>query len=179
LITNLKVSNSIDLKLIELNDATVVYKAIDENRAFFRKWLPFIDATKSAKDTYSFIKSIVDDVEHRQELFTVWYNGIFVGLIGLKDIDFLNRKLEIGYWIIEEMTGNGIVTRSIERIIQFIFEKMELNRIQIKCGVGNKASSAIPKRLGFSFEGIERQGEKHFNTYLDLEVYSFLREEDI
>lgn len=60
----------------------------------------------------------------------------------------------------------------------FAFEKMGINRIQIKCAVGNKLSSNIPKRLGFKLEGVERQGELLTGgVYTDLEVYSKLKSE--
>jgi ribosomal-protein-serine acetyltransferase len=52
-----------------------------------------------------------------------------------------------------------------------------MNRIQIRCGVGNTKSSAIPRRLGFTYEGTERCGERHNNSYIDLEVFSILKKE--
>ncbi len=177
IINDIPVNESITLRIFSLLDYQAIYYGIDQNRAFLRKWLPFVDSTKSDKDTLAFVKSVVDDVERRQEVFTIWYEGEFAGLIGLKDIDYLNRKLEIGYWLIERMTGKGIMTLSVETLINFSFEKLEMNRIQIKCAIGNKESSAIPKRLGFHFEGIERQGEKHHKKYVDLEIYSIVKQE--
>lgn len=171
----LNVNSSIVLKKLAVDDAQVIFEAIDKNRDHLRKWLPFVDSTKALDDTLLFVKSIVNDRERRQEIFTIWFNQEFAGLIGLKDFDYLNRKLEIGYWLTESMTGNGIITQSVEEIMRFVFEEVELNRIQIKCGVGNFSSSAVPKRLGFIYEGVERQGERHFNKYIDLEVYSFLK----
>jgi ribosomal-protein-serine acetyltransferase len=176
-ITELEVSSEITLKILDLTDSHTIYNAIDQNRNHLRRWLPFIDQTRSENDTRSFIRSIVDDVEKRQEIFTIWYNNDFCGLVGLKDIDYLNRKIEIGYWLIEKMTGKGIMFQTVEKIIGFIFENLEMNRIQIKCGVGNLKSSAIPKKAGFLFEGTERQGERHQNKYIDLEVYSLLKRE--
>jgi len=177
IVNELIVNSNIELKILTVDDSPIIYRAIDENRSHLRKWLPFVDHTKSEKDTLSFVKSIVDDVERRQEIFTIWYQNDFAGLLGMKEIDYLNRKVELGYWLIEKMTGKGIITLSVERIIVFTFEKMELNRIQIKCGVGNFLSSAVPKRLGFSLEGIEREGERHNNRFIDLEIYSLLRHE--
>jgi ribosomal-protein-serine acetyltransferase len=176
-ITELNVNPDLILKILELADNQIIYNAIDQNRSYLRKWLPFVDMTLSENDTRSFVKSIVDDVERRQEIFTIWYKNGFCGLVGLKDIDYLNRKIEIGYWLIEKMTGKGIITQSVEKLISFIFETLEMNRIQIKCGVGNSKSSFIPKRLGFTFEGIERQGERHRSDYINLEVYSLLKKE--
>jgi len=176
-VSELIVDPTIKLKILNLSDSTILFNALEQNRHFLRKWLPFVDLTHAEKDTLSFVKSIVDDVERRQEVFTIWFNDEFCGLVGLKDIDYLNRKIEIGYWLIEKMTGKGIMTRSVDRIIRFIFEELEMNRIQIRCGIGNDASSAIPKKLGFIYEGTERQGERHNFRYLDLEVYSLLKKE--
>ncbi len=177
IINEINIDNLIVLKPLDLKDAESIFHAIESNRKFLKNWLPFVDATKTVNDTLAFVKSVVDDVERRQEVFTIWYNNNFAGLIGLKDIDYLNRKIEIGYWLIEKMTGKGIISQSAEKIIDFCFTQLQMNRIQIKCGVGNNKSIAIPKKLGFSFEGIERAGEKHSINYIDLEVYSLLKKE--
>ena len=89
-ITELIVNTEIILKILDLADSQTIF---DQNRNYFRKWLPFVDMTRTEKDTRSFVKSIVDDVERRQEVFTIWYNNEFCGLIGLKDIDYLDRKI--------------------------------------------------------------------------------------
>jgi ribosomal-protein-serine acetyltransferase len=47
--------------------------------------------------------------------------------------------------------------------------------VQIKVAKGNLKSLQIPRRIGFKFEGIEREGELHMNEYFDLEVYSILK----
>ena len=55
---------------------------------------------------------------------------------------------------------------------------LKLNRIQIKCANGNNASKNIPKRLGFVYEGLERNGELLSDgKYVDLETYSKLKSE--
>jgi len=53
-----------------------------------------------------------------------------------------------------------------------------MNRIQIKCASGNIPSKKIPQRLGFSLEGIERDGELLSDgKFTDLEVYSMLKKD--
>lgn len=177
IVNEIRVNDQTSLKMLNLDDTPVIFSAIIENRHFLRTWLPFVDSTKDESDIRAFVKSIVDDVEHRQEVFAIWHKNQFAGLLGLKEIDYLNRKLEIGYWQIEEMCGKGIMTQSVEALMVFCFDELEMNRVQIRCGVGNTKSSAIPKRLGFTLEGIERAGEKHPTRYIDLEVFSFLKKE--
>ena len=98
-------------------------------------------------------------------------------MIGFKDTDRINLKTEIGYWLVESMNGKGIITQSVKELVNIAFLQMKINRVQIKCAVGNAKSAAVPKRLGFYFEGTERAGEKHHSRYLDLEIYSMLKKD--
>ncbi len=170
------VNSSIILREIELSDAIDIFKTIDSQRLYFRKWLPFVDFTKEITDTQEFIISTKEAQEKGRELtFVILFQERFVGLIGFKDIDKSNKKTEIGYWLSENYQKRGIITQSVQRLIHLAFEDMEMNRIQIKCANGNIPSKNIPKRLGFILEGIEREGELlcdgHFTN---LEVYSLL-----
>lgn len=166
------------LERLNLSHVEVIFNAIDQNRIFLRKWLPFVDFTKKTIDTEKFVKSILEKpLANRDEVFIIWYKYDFAGLIGFKDIDRVNDKIEIGYWLIEKLTGKGIATVATRKMVNLAFRNMEMNRVQIRCGIGNEKSSAIPRRLGFSFEGIERSGERHNHSYIDLEVFSLLKRE--
>jgi ribosomal-protein-serine acetyltransferase len=169
-----KVDKGLYLQKISFNDADEVFGLIDANRETLGKWLPFVKMTISVKNTLAFIEDI-QKCYSRELVFTITYQGKIAGLIGFKDIDRANRKFEIGYWITSENEGKGIVTRSCAACINLAFDKMKMNRVQIKCGVGNIKSINIPMRLNFHFEGIERAGELHNNKFIDLEVYSMLK----
>lgn len=76
------------------------------------------------------------------------------------------------------VSREGVITKSVNKLCEFAFRELEINRIQIKCAVGNIPSKNIPKRLGFVFEGIEREGELlSGGIYTDIEVYSKLKSE--
>jgi len=166
------------LEKLNVNHSETIFYAIDQNRTFLRKWLPFVDFTQKLIDTERFVKSVISKISsNRDEVYVIWYKHDFAGLIGFKDIDRVNDKIEIGYWLIKKMTGKGIATEATKKMINLAFRNMNMNRITIRCGVGNEKSAAIPKRLGFSFEGIERHGERHNLSYIDLEVFSLLKSE--
>ncbi len=166
------------LESLNLSHVEFIFNAIDQNRKFLRKWLPFVDFTKKIHDTEKFVRSILKKhVSVRDEVYVIWYKHEFAGLIGFKEADRINDKIEIGYWLTEKMTGKGIATAATRKMVNLAFRNMNMNRVQIRCGVGNERSSAIPRRLGFSYEGIERSGERHNQTYIDLEVFSLLKRE--
>ena len=166
------------LERLTLSHVQTIFKAIDQNRKFLHQWLPFVDFTRKVIDTERFVRSILEKpIARRDEVYVIWYKDEFAGLIGFKDTDRINDKIEIGYWLIEKMTGKGIAAAATRKMVNLAFRNMEMNRVQIRCGEGNYKSAAIPRRLGFSLEGIERGGERHDHTYIDLEVYSLLKKE--
>jgi ribosomal-protein-serine acetyltransferase len=173
---NIVVSHEILLHRLEIQDAGAIFNAIDQNREWLSRWLPFVLWTKEVKDTKAFINSIKEKRESTlNEVYTIWYKGDFAGVIGFHNTDRYNEKVEIGYWIIEEMTKKGIVISSVRSLIKVAFEKMMMNRLTIKCAVGNLASENVAIRAGFQFEGIEREGERMEDQFLDLKIYSLLR----
>lgn len=171
------IDSQIELRQLRHSDATDIFNTIDTQRVYLGEWLPFVAFTKELTDTQKFVESVMEAPEERFEyVFTIRKAGEFAGLIGFKDTDRLNRKSELGYWLAEGFQKQGIVTRSVQRLCQFAFEELDLNRIQIKCATGNTASNNIPQRLGFRFEGIERDGELLTgHIYTDLAVYSRLK----
>ena len=173
----LSVSDTISLKEIDLSDANDIFSTIDSQREYMRKWLPFIDNTKEVTDTRRFIKTMMDTPEKTKEFtFVIHFESEFAGLIGTKDTDRANKRTEIGYWLSEKYQRRGIITQSVRRLMQFSFDELGMNRIQIKCATGNLLSKKIPQRLGFRHEGIEREGELLVgDIFTDLDLFSMLK----
>lgn len=172
------VSNEILLERINSSDSTSIFNAIDQNRLHLGAWLPFVANTKTVQDSEAFIKSVITNREETlNEVYTIWFKGDFAGIIGFHNTDRVNEKSEIGYWLVSEMTGKGIITRSCRILLDLAFEKMGMNRITIRCAVGNFQSEKIATRLGFKYEGIERNGERYHDLFFDLKVFSLLRGE--
>lgn len=174
------VNKEIKLKSIGLTDAEILFKTIDANREYLRKWLPFIDYVNRVEDEENFIKVLLtpNDV-WGEDVFLIYYKGSFAGLISLKfnRLDRPNKKTEIGYWLTEAFQGKGIITECCRRLIEYAFKELDLNRVQIKIASGNRPSIRVVERLNLKFEGVERDGELLVNGFTDLNVYSVLKRE--
>lgn len=171
----MRVSEDIVLNPLSVDDIFRIFNTLNDEREYMREWLPFVDTTREAEDTANFVNHVLQTEEKQ---FTISYQDKFVGLIGLKDTDMHNKKAEIGYWLSQYAQGKGIVTKSVNRLLEFAFTELDMNRIQIKVAVGNHKSRRIPEKLGFQFEGIERDGELLVdNVYTDIAIYSILKRE--
>ena len=166
------ISDTIKLKRISLDDVQAIFDTINMERAYLRKWLPFVDNTLQVSDTFAYVQLVI---EENQIVYTIWEQNSFCGLIGFKSIDETNQKAEISYWLSEAAQGKGIITLSVREMLLYAFEELDINKAQIKVAVGNTKSRKVPERLGFELEGIERDGErKSDGSYHDIEVYSKL-----
>ena len=56
------------------------------------------------------------------------------------------------YWLVESHQRKGIMMETLVEVIHYIFKELKLNRIEITCAMDNIRSSALPKKLGFTFE---------------------------
>ena len=69
------------------------------------------------------------------------------------------------------------MTSAIRRILDHVFNDLNLRRVNIHCGKENLASRKIAESLAFQKEGVYRQAEKIKGTYIDLVAYGLLKEE--
>jgi len=175
-VLSLSVDKQITLKELELSDVLPVFTAIDNGRAYLGEWLPFVDKTNDVGFTLGFVESYLNS-DRKDLTFAIYVADEFAGLIGLKDTDSLNRKTEIGYWLTAQFQQRGIMTKSCFKLMDYCFNNLDMNRIQLKAGVENNKSRAVAERLGFRFEGIERAGELLTNGFIDLAVYGILKNE--
>lgn len=165
----------VDLKLLEERHAPAVFAVVDRERQHLRRWLPWVDRTTAVDDTLGFIRTSLQQFANNEGLVAgIWHEDEFAGTVGTHKIDWLNRRVEIGYWIAAKFQGRGIVTDACRALIDHAFHEWELNRVEIHCAEGNMKSCAIPKRLGFAFEGVLRQSQLLDGGYLDTHVYAVL-----
>lgn len=171
----IEITKTIVLRPTTLESTSDIYHAIVRERNYLREWLPFVDFTKQESDTLAYVQGVIDNQEIQ---YSIYDADKFLGRIGFNHMDSQNHKAEIGYWIIEEAQGKGIVTRSVKELLMMAFTELNLNKIVIRAGIENSKSRSIPERLGFTLEGIERDGELLVNNkYTDLAIYGLLKRE--
>ena len=170
-----QVAEGLELRILEPRHAEALFQLVDTNRAHLREWMPWVDGTTSADDTAEFIDASLEQYGNQQGLnLGIWYEGELCGTIGYVYWDMIHKKTEIGYWLDRSHTGKGIITRCTQALVDYAFDVLRMNRIQISCGTGNKASCAVAERLGFKHEGLIRDGEWLYDHYHDLNVYALL-----
>jgi len=173
---NLQVDEQIKLELIDIHHAETLFQLANENRSHLKQWLSWLDYMHSVDFMHQFVKNAKQRYADGHEYaYVIIFNDIVVGRVGVYKIDPHNRIGEIGYWISEEYQGYGITTKSCAALIEYCFNDVLLNRLEIKCGKENYKSQGVPERLNFTLEGVLREAELLNGKFIDLNLYSLLK----
>jgi ribosomal-protein-serine acetyltransferase len=172
------VDDNISLEFLEEIHAASLFNLVNDNRAYLREWLPWVDSMQ----TLGNFKQYISDTKRRAADKTDYGYAIIidkniVGRMGMHHLNQQNKIGEIGYWLADGLQGRGIITKCCVALIDHSFKELGLNRIEIKCGLGNDRSRAIPEKLQFKQEGILRQAEWLNGKFIDLYLYAMLKKD--
>ncbi|HOE91120.1 MAG TPA: GNAT family protein [Candidatus Cloacimonadota bacterium] len=171
----IEVNEDIRLKLLQGNDKYEFFALIEKNRSYLEKTMPRINENRSIEDTEKVIKLFLKQLaENNGFRAGIIYRGKLAGIIGLKYIDWLNKKTEIMYWIDKDHSGKGISTACTKAIIKIVFEELQLNKAIVKINPNNLPSIRIAEKCGFVLEGVLKEEEILLDGYGDLNVYGLI-----
>ncbi|KOS62062.1 GNAT family N-acetyltransferase [Lysinibacillus agricola] len=172
------INPELSLRTIALEDANAVFALTDASRVYLRKWLPWLDFTKEVADSTAYIEGCIKGHEAKSSLsLVIIFRNEIVGVAGFNAINHSNKIAAIGYWLGEGAQGHGIMTKTVQALLQYAFEELQLNKVEIRAAVGNSKSRAIPERLGFAKEGSIRAAEWLYDHYVDHAAYGMLASE--
>lgn len=173
-----RLDDDLRLEFPELRHAEAAAKVVRENLAHLKPWMSWAVDDYSVEHAREWIQRSLDEFARDGRFGALIILGDeIIGSIGFHDLDATNKNAAIGYWIDHRHQGKGIVTRSVRALIDHLFDRMGLNRLQINCNVENTRSRAIPERLGFSLEGTLREREFVDGEFRDWAVYGLLKRE--
>ena len=176
---SLKVDDELELALPSETNAEKAFEIVKANYEHLHEWMPWVNENFSLESVKEFYKrTLVKFAYNEDELaVNIVFKGEIVGSTGFHEIDRKCKSAEIGYWLAKDATGKGLVTKSVAKLLDYGFDELKLNRIVIKCVPENAKSRAIPERLGFTQEGIEREAGWLHTRFVDHVVYAMLAKE--
>ena len=100
-----------------------------------------------------------------------------VGTIGFNSLEWEARRAEIGYWVAPDHHGNGYGSAAAERLVTYGFDQLGLHRIEARVFEFNEASQRLLESVGFTREGVHRDGEFIDGEFQDVYWYGLLADE--
>jgi [ribosomal protein S5]-alanine N-acetyltransferase len=97
-----------------------------------------------------------------------------IGTVGFNNFTKRHRA-NLGYDLQAEFWNKGYVTEALEAVIEFGFQKLDINRIEAEVMQGNAPSERVLAKLGFTNEGILRQWMYWNDRHYDMTMFSLLQ----
>jgi ribosomal-protein-serine acetyltransferase len=155
-------------------DAAELISVVAVNREHLAPWLPWA-ATYSHQDALDFVTKSRARVEAEDGLEgAVVVDREIVGGAGFHAVDRVNHSTSIGYWLAADAQGTGLMTATVTKLLDHAFGTWGLHRVVIEAVVDNRRSRAIPERLGFTQEGVQRGAKVIRGRYEDAALYAML-----
>lgn len=165
------------LRRAEDSDSEDLYKLYSDEDVV--KYIPFsaFASIQEAKDEMGWYTRIFAERSGMRWMIEDKQSGRVIGTCGFLEYEKEHNRAEIGYDLAPGFWGRGIMGEVINRVLEFGFAVLKLNRIEAKVEPDNLASARLLDKLGFVKEGVLRQHEFEKGRYVDLAVYSILSRE--
>lgn len=144
--------NELVLRRWLVDDAEAIGRAVAESGEHLRPWMAWMaDEPSTLEERRALIARWERDwAEGGDAVLGIFVSGRVAGGCGLHRRRGPNA-LELGYWVHSAFTGNGLGTTVARLLTDAAFTVPGIAAVEIHHDKANRASAAIPRRLGFRF----------------------------
>ena len=156
----------------------------EKNKFYLKPWEPLwspseLERSSFVKRVRFFEKLALDDSAYSFLIFESKTKNL-IGEININNVQrSVVQSCSIGYWICEEKMGQGLMSEAINLIKKFIFDELDLHRLEAACLPVNKRSLRTLKNNGFAIEGLVRKYLKINGNWEDHLLLSCIKDESL
>lgn len=150
----------ITLRRWSAGDLDELVAAVNDTLDELRPWMPWAAQPATAAGMVDVLGAAATAWEEMREFSFVVHDAddlqTLVGCCGLH-ARIGAGALEIGYWVRSGHAGQGIATEAARLLTRSALALGGVERVEIHCDEANTRSAAIPSRLGFRLDRIDRR----------------------
>ena len=152
------------------------------------QWVNDESVTRNLSDAFIYPVSRSDELKwlesvalanHREKVFAIEKEtGSLIGSVGLHNLNWVERKGELGILIGEKSCwGRGYGREAILAILHIAFNKMNLHRVYLRVFENNQRAIQLYEKCGFQREGLLREDHYYAGEYVNTLIMGLLRDE--
>jgi len=103
-------------------------------------------------DARNFIKKVNENINKNDSLYwaiTLSDKNVLIGTICLFSFSDETDKCEIGYELLTNFQGQGIMTEALEKVIDFAFNTIKVQKIEAFFHIDNQSSIKLLEKFSF------------------------------
>jgi [ribosomal protein S5]-alanine N-acetyltransferase len=132
---------------------------------------------KTQEDALVHFAMIDEKIENNEGInwaITLKGSPKLIGIIGHYRIKPEHHRAEIGYMLLPEYQGKGIISEAIKEVVDYGFKVMKLHSIEALIDPKNFASAKVLQKNGFVKEAHLKENKYYEGLFLDVAIYSIL-----
>lgn len=173
-------SSEIYFEKLSINGLEEMHKYSTNPRLYeYFEFEPF----KNIEETKLYIEKLLDRMSGKYDKNAIYWfvrrkiDNRLVGTAGLLNISYSRNSTEWGYGVDPELWGNGYILQIQEILKQYVFEILQLNRLDGITMITNERTISSLLAVGFKQEGILRHFYCKNDVFIDGWKYAILKEE--
>ncbi len=168
----------IALRPLKRSDITALKKQANDRT--ISKFIPSIQYPYTAEHARRWVNSTLrlarNDSACQLGIELVAEKGI-IGMMGLKNINKIDRNGELEYWVGRAYRGHGYVSEALKLMLRFAFNNLHLHRVYAIVAALNIPSIKLLERHGFSRDAVWRDASWINGGWHDVYSYGLLETE--
>ena len=153
------------------------------SREFLVPWEPTWPRDDLTKGSYRrrikrYARDTRDDLAYHFFIFDSDTENL-VGGLNLSNVRRgVAQMCSLGYWIGQDFARCGHMTSAVRALIPYVFENLQLHRLEAACLPFNEASIGLLKKSGFKEEGYAQRYLRINGQWQDHLLFGLIRDED-
>jgi ribosomal-protein-alanine N-acetyltransferase len=149
------------------------------SRDFLTPWEPLWAADELSRSSFRrrvrhYLRDLREDMGYALFIFSN-ADGALVGGLTLCNVRRgVTQACTLGYWTGAPYARQGYMTAAVRAVIPFVFDSLELHRLEAACLPSNIASIKLLERTGFGHEGLARRYLRINGVWQDHLLYALL-----
>lgn len=172
-------SERVVLRTPQMSDYPAWAELRAASRDFLTPWEPLWSNDELSRASFRrrvrhYLRDLREDVGYALFVFTA-RGGTLVGGLTLCNVRRgVTQSCTLGYWIGARYARQGYMTAAVKAVIPFVFDSLELHRLEAACLPTNTASIRLLERTGFEREGLARRFLRINGVWQDHLLYALL-----
>ena len=172
-------SERVVLRAPQMSDYPAWAELRASSRAFLMPWEPLWSMDELTRASFRrrvrhYQRDLREDIGYALFIYSVATGGLVGGVTLCNIRRGVTQSCTLGYWVGAQYAQQGYMTAAIRAVVPFVFDSLDLHRLEAACLPANTASMRLLEKTGFKREGLARRYLRINGGWQDHLLYALL-----
>jgi ribosomal-protein-alanine N-acetyltransferase len=172
-------SGRVVLRTPQMSDYPAWAELRAASREFLTPWEPLWSSDELSRASFRrrvrhYLRDLREDVGYALFIFSATSGALVGGLTLCNVRRGVTQSCTLGYWVGAKYARQGYMTMAVRAVVPFVFDSLELHRLEAACLPTNTASIKLLEKTGFRHEGLARRYLRINGVWQDHLLYALL-----